>query len=160
MMIDVPTTPITESEFTVRDLVGRWYDQGHGEPSERFNSGRALAVTALPTAYEHASHVAISLRGTPTRGLIVVEMAHFPPSAVDVLAVRSLRFAEAVLLRSFIVALSGTALEQVPRDFRWASRDDVLPAHPKHRRTASAALSAASGPRPWGRPRSPCPCSS
>jgi hypothetical protein len=114
------TTPISPAEHAVREIVGRAYDRGHPGPPERFQPGRALMITAIPTAY-FANEVAIALGGTPTRGLVIVTVAYYPPAGIDTISGRFLAPSDAMLLRNFVCSISGELFDRMPRDFRWSS---------------------------------------
>ena len=99
-------TPISDPAIAteirkIRDITGRSYDREHGEPPERFQSHRCLTVTAIPGAYERASHVAIAIRGTPCRGLIIVDLEYENVPALDFWSRRHLSPRETQLLRNF-----------------------------------------------------------
>lgn len=114
----------------VRDIVGRYYDQNQGGPPERFNEKRALTVVGIPSSYEFAGHIAISLSGTPPRGLVTLLVANCPHAAIDCIAGRRISPVEVVQLLQFVEAASGCMADRIPRDFYWSSSDDSTSTQP------------------------------
>jgi hypothetical protein len=99
---DIQATNSLATEIrAIRDITGRSYDREHGEPPERFEPHRCLTVTAIPGAYERPSHVAISISGTPCRGLIIVDLEYENVPALDFWSRRQLSPRETQLLRHF-----------------------------------------------------------
>lgn len=110
----------------VRDIVGHHYDkQGNaltpGSPlAKRHQSWRRLAVTAIPGAYEYASHVVITISGTPSVGVIVVPLTH-SSTIFDINSHRSLTEKNADVIMRFLRHITPNIphLGMVPSHFRW-----------------------------------------
>jgi hypothetical protein len=112
---NTPTPIPTERE--VRDIVGASYDRDIGGTHERFNPDRILTLTAISGAYECASHVAFAIRGTPSRGLVILAVEYENP-AVDCYSLRRLAMRQTLFLRAFLRAVCPTA--RVPVGWAWA----------------------------------------
>jgi hypothetical protein len=123
-MIDLPLKTIGQDELLVRDIVGRSYAREYGNPNDRYSAARSLNITGIPSQYEFAGHAAFSIRGSPPRGLVILDLT-YDPVALDVIARRHIDRRDARILRNFIVSVSGVPYDQIPCFFRWTSRDDL-----------------------------------
>jgi hypothetical protein len=124
-IIDLPLTTIEQDELLVRNIVGRSYAWNYGYPNDHNSATRALNITGIPSLYEYAGHVAFSIRGSPPRGVIFLELTN-RPVAIDFLTKRCIAHRDARILRDFIVRVSGVPYDRLPCFFRWTSRDDLL----------------------------------
>jgi len=109
---------ITPTERDVLNIVGASYDRRMGGEPERFNPHRLLTLTAIPGAYEYASHVVFAIRGTPTRGLVVLPVDYLN-AAVDYYGCRDLGMRQTDVLRKFLRSVCPT--KRVPLGWRWVS---------------------------------------
>lgn len=110
----------------IRDLVGRSYDRDHGAHPERHQPDRTLTVTAIPGAYQYASHVVLAISGTPTRGLIIVALTHGRLGSRDLYTGRVLRQADHDAVMNFVADLARTLPHMVPVNFRWSSKEVTM----------------------------------
>jgi len=110
-------------ERAVRDIVGRTYDRDHGDPPERFTAGRALTITAIPSAYEYAAHVVIAISGTPCRGSVMVSLT-YQAKGIDWHSQRRLKHEDVEVLRDFVAEVSGMAPDRIPCNFIWSNLDE------------------------------------
>lgn len=120
-------TPIDflDLQHRAREIVGTPYDKGMGDPPERHQKKRLLTITAVAGAYENASHAVIAIRGTPTRGLVIINLTHGDFDSRHLTTGRPLRRADIEVLKQLVVTASGTSLRMVPASFRWASDPPV-----------------------------------
>ena len=105
----------------VRDIVGSHYDDMMGGRPERYQVYRLLTITAIPGAYEFASHVVIAISGTPTRGAVIVQLTHGDHDSRHLTGNRRLVSRDLAILNEFIAIAAGTALTMVPAKFNWES---------------------------------------
>jgi hypothetical protein len=110
-------------ERRVRDIVGKPYDDERDNPhfAERQLRGRQLIITAIDSGYEYANHAVIALRGSPTRGLVIVTLRYSYYDSRHLTTGRRLGRVNAEFLASFVGFVAGTPPAFVPATFRWAS---------------------------------------
>lgn len=110
----------------VRDIVGRSYDREHGRSDERFQPFRRLTVTALPGAYEAASHVAIAIGGTPCRGLVVIDLEYVNVPGRDCRTGKKLSAKDTRFLRAFAHKVRRLAEDKDTNHWRWTDTQPAI----------------------------------